>query len=100
MTWPFNNIATQNAYVEATTARFPIGRQAFSLQVTGAGVIYKLIRFIPPFTYYEDDTEHQLQPVFANFTNPVKEGLQPGELFGGIMLRSASTGISARVTVI
>lgn len=100
MPWPLNNVATADAYTDAATTQFPIGRPAFSLQVYGAGVMYKLIRFIPPNTYYPDDTEHFLGPVLAGFSDPVKEGLQPGEKFGGIMLRSAKTGTPARVTVL
>lgn len=100
MPWPFNSVVTQNEFVTATTAQFPIGRPGFSAQVYGAGVIYKLIRFRPPNSYYVDETEHFLGPVLAGFSDPVKEGLQPGELFGGIMFKSSKTGTPATVTVI
>lgn len=98
--WPFNNVATQNAYVTATTAVFPIGRTSFSLQVYNAVVMYQIIRFRPPNFYYLDDTEHYLAPVLANFSDPLKEGLDRGELFGGIAFRSAVAATPARVTVI
>lgn len=98
--WPLNSVPTQNGYVTAVTAQFPIGRKGFSLQVYNASVMYRLIRFRPPNFYYDDDTEHELAPVLASFTDPIKEGLQPGELFGGIAIRSAVAGSPAVVTVI
>lgn len=98
--WPFNEVSTQDAYRDATTAQFPNGRTAFSVQVYGAGVYYTLIRFRPPNHYYTDPTEHALGPLFASFNDPKKEGLEPGELFGGIMFRSSLAGSPAVVTVI
>lgn len=98
--WPFNRISTQDNYVDAVTAQFPIGRKAFSVQVYSAGVNYKLIRFVPPQFYYVEETEHFLAPVLAGFSDPEKEGLQRGELFGGITFRSAVAGTPASVTVI
>lgn len=98
--WPLNNISTQDNYVTALTAVFPIGRRAFSLQVYTAAVYYKVIAFRPPAFYYVVEPEHFVAPVLANFTDPIKEGLQPGEIFGGILLRSAIAGSPAKVTVI
>lgn len=98
--WPLNNVQTQDRYVDAVTAQFPIGRKHFSLQVYTAAVYYRLIVFRPPDQYYEDPTEHFLAPVLADFNDPLEEGLQPGEYFGGIAFRSAKTGTPASVTVI
>lgn len=98
--WPFNNVPTQNGYTDLVTAQFPIGRTSFSVQVYNAGVMYKLLRFRPPNGYYLDETEHFLAPVVGNFDDPKKEGLQSGELFGGIAFRSNFAGSPALVTVI
>lgn len=98
--WPFNNVVTQNGYVTAVTAVFPIGRPSFSVQVYGAGIFYKLIAFRPPTHYYVVETEHFFGPILANFKDPVEEGLERGEIFGGILFRSSALGIPASVTVI
>lgn len=98
--WPLNNVQTQNAYVDAVTAQFPTGRPSFSLQVYNAGVFYRLIAFDPPNNYQPDPTEHFLAPVLAGFDSAEAEGLHAGQVFGGIMLRSAVAGTPASVTVI
>lgn len=100
--WPLNNVPTQDGYVDAVTAQFPRGRTSFSLQVYNAGAYYKLIRYRPDGggQYYPDETEHFVAPVLAGFDDPEKEGLSAGELFGGIMFRSAVLGTPAFVTVI
>ena len=99
-TWPFNRVSTQDRYVTATTAQFPIGRGHFTVQVYTAGVFYRLIAHEPPSFYYEDPEEHFLGPVLGNFDSPLQEGLAYGQLFGGIMFRSAVAGTPASVTVI
>jgi len=98
--WPFNNVPTQNTYQPAVTAQSPTGRSSLSVQVYNAGVYYKLVRFIPPGSYYTDETEHFLAPVLAKFSDPAAEGLGENEQFGGIMFRSAVLGTPALVTVI
>lgn len=98
--WPFNQVSTQDGYADATTAKFPTGRTSMSVQVYTAGVYYTLLVFRPPNHYYEAPTEHALGPLFATFDDPKKEGLGPGEQFGGIKLRSALAGKPAVVTVI
>lgn len=98
--WPLNNVSTQNAYVDALTVYFPFGRTSFSLQVYNAAVFYRLVTWEAPSNYQSDATEHFLAPVLAGFDDPEKEGLGIGQMFGGIMIRSAVAGVPAKVTVI
>lgn len=103
MPYPFNNVATTDAYGDTTTTVFPFARSSFTVQVYGQGVGYRLL-YVPgsnPRTnqYNTDNYEHFLGPAFAAFD---EADLPPGAgmLFAGIMFRSWVAGNPANVTVL
>lgn len=98
----FNNVSTQNTYVDALTAQFT-PRKEFTCHVFNNAIYYQLgyVREgYPGDSVTWENGEHQLAPSYTNFRNPQGEGLPPGTLFAGIRVRSAVTNAVAQVTVI
>jgi hypothetical protein len=98
-----NNTATQDAYVDALTVVFGFPRHAFSLNVFNAAIYYK-VGAINQGDYRGGNVnwetqEHYLAPSLSTFDDPTMEGFPSGYQFAGIQVRSAATGVPARVTV-
>lgn len=95
-----NNVATQDAYVDALTVEFPFPRPAFSANVTNAAVFYQLAIIAPGG---RDSAWHPLEhvqtPAYLNFRDPESEGFPPNTKFAGIRFRSAAAGVPAQVSV-
>lgn len=98
-----NNVATQDAYVDALTVQFARPRHAFSCNTFNNAIMYQLgyIADERPTTLdvQWETMEHQLVPSLSNFRDTTTEGLPPHTMFAGIRIRSAAVGVPARVTV-
>lgn len=99
-----NNAATADGYTDALTAVFGRPRKGFALNVFNNAVMYQL-GFVDAQYAYQGDIqweayEHHLTPSLTTFRDVITEGGPAGGGFAGVRVRSAATGLSARVTVI
>lgn len=95
-----NNAATQDNYVDALTVFFPRPRRSFTLNCFNNALYYQLAIVStsvrdPAF----EPAEHYLAPSNSNFADPEEEGFPPDVQFAGVKVRSAATGLPARVTI-
>lgn len=98
-----NAVPTQDSYVDALTVVFGRYRESFAVNVSNNAIYYRLL--LPGGTgrandFIPEPLEHHLLPALTNFDNPTAEGFIGIQGFAGIMIRSASTGAAAVVTVI